>query len=78
MGGGGGGGGVCVELGDWASGKLSGGVQLESYSPKLRVLRKFSFQPCYRLNIQLYLFSLQHINCGRKSVFLQPYKVALA
>ena len=47
---GGGGGGVCVELGDWASEKLSRGVQLESYSPKLRVLRKFSFQPYYRLN----------------------------
>ena len=53
MGGGGGGGGglivfcVCVELGDWASEKLSGRVQLEGHSPKWRALQKFSFQPCY-------------------------------
>ena len=37
---------VCVELGDWASEKLSGRVQLEGHSPKWRVLRNFSFQPC--------------------------------
>ena len=47
--GGGGGGGyvicVCVELGYWASEKLSGRVQLEGHSPKWRVLRKFSSQP---------------------------------
>ena len=47
---GGGGGGligfcVCVELGDWASEKLSGRVQLEGHSPKWRGLQKFSFQP---------------------------------
>ena len=36
---------VCVELGDWASEKLSGRVQLEGHSPKWRVLRNFSFQP---------------------------------
>ena len=40
LGGGGGGGGdvnvfcVCVELGDWASEKLSGRVQLKGHSPK--------------------------------------------
>ena len=36
---------VCVELGDWASEKLSGRVQLEGHSTKRRVLRDFSFQP---------------------------------
>ena len=51
VGGGGGGGGVnafcvCMELGDWASEKLSGRVQLEGHSPKWRVVRNFSFQPC--------------------------------
>ena len=51
--GGEGGGGVdnvfcaCVELGDWASKKLSGRVQLKGQSPKWRALRNFSFQPCY-------------------------------
>ena len=48
---GGGGGGLnvfcdCVELGYWASEKLSGRVQLEGHSPKWRALQNFSFQPC--------------------------------
>ena len=29
---------VCVELGDWASEKLSGRVLVEGHSPKRRVL----------------------------------------
>ena len=50
---GGGGGGVnvfcvCVELGDWASEKLSGRVKLEGHSPKWGALQNFSFQPCRR------------------------------
>ena len=36
---------VCVELGDWASEKLYGRVQLEGHSPKWRALQNFSFQP---------------------------------
>ena len=36
---------VCVELGDWASEKLSVQVQLEGHSPKWRALRNLSFQP---------------------------------
>ena len=39
---------ICVELGDWASKKLSGRVQLEDHSPKWRALRNLSFQPWYR------------------------------
>ena len=41
---------VCVELGDWASEKLSGRVQVEGHSPKWRALRNFSSQPCYGVN----------------------------
>ena len=37
---------VCVELGDWASEKLSWRVQLEGHSPKWQALQNFSFQPC--------------------------------
>ena len=35
-----------MELGDWASEKLSGRVQLEGHSPKWQALQNFSFQPC--------------------------------
>ena len=48
---------VCVELGDWASEKLSGRVQLEGHSPKWQALRDFNFQPCTPLH---------HLTIGQK------------
>ena len=46
---------VCVELGDQASEKLSGRVQLEGHSPKWRALQNFSFQPCDTDGSSLYV-----------------------
>ena len=59
---------VRVELGDWASEKLSGRVQLEGHSPKWRALRNFSFQPCMRVfffsaysDFSLFIMQCSHI-----------------